>query len=72
MGVFVLVRAVSGAAVAAARGAGTGGAAAAVRDRRPDTAGLHAAPAGNLRHFVVVDVPAWLIVCGKAENLLKI
>ena len=52
--------------------AGTGGAAAAVRDRRPDAAGLHAAPAGNLRHFVVVDVPAWLIVCGKAENLLKI
>lgn len=46
--------------------------AAAVRDRRPDAAGLHAAPAGNLRHFVVVDVPAWLIVCGKAENLLKI
>jgi len=38
MGVFVLVRAVSGAAVAAARGAGTGGAAAAVRDRRPDAA----------------------------------
>ena len=69
---FVLVRAVSGAAVAAARGAGTGGAAAAVRDRRPDAAGLHAAPAGNLRHFVVVDVPAWLIVCGKTENLLKI